>query len=163
MAQQHVFWRQPTALLFTFDSTNFKLKKSRFDNCLSPSSGTSSGCTRSFRRTVSGFYSVLFTAPKPNTGYRNIHPILDFKSLNRFLCVQKLLMQPTRFVIALLRKGKFSAPVEAYFYILHSPDTPMLPTFCCGRPALTVCGTAIWTLFCTLSVHSVLASLLAFL
>lgn len=62
-----------------------------------------------------GFYSNLFTVPKPNRG-----PILDLKSWNNFFCEPKLQMESTRSFFASLRLGGFMASVDMPIYISSS-------------------------------------------
>lgn len=66
-------------LTFLFPVCQFQTKESRFNNHLTPTSGTKSGSTSSYNRSFKGFYSNLF---KIKLG---ICPIFDLKLVNRFL------------------------------------------------------------------------------
>lgn len=65
-----------------------------------------------------GFYSNLFTVPKPDGSVR---PILDLKGLNKFLCVKHFRMESVQTVAAVLQSGEFLASIDLKDAYLHVP------------------------------------------
>lgn len=65
-----------------------------------------------------GFYSNLFTVPKPNG---DVRPILDLKALNKFLRVQSFRMESIRSVVASLQGGELLASIDIKDAYLHVP------------------------------------------
>lgn len=68
-----------------------------------------------------GFYSNLFTVPKPNGGVR---PSLELKDLNQFLTNRSFRMASIRSVVSTLRGGEFPASIDIKDAYLHVPIGP---------------------------------------
>ena len=68
-----------------------------------------------------GFYSRLFTVPKPSGGYR---PILDLSPLNKFLKKVTFKMDSPDSIRGILRRGDWATSLDlkdAYFHVPISP------------------------------------------
>lgn len=101
-----------------------------------------------------GFYSNLFTVPKPNSG---ISSILDLKSLNKLLQNPEFCMKSARWVIALRKEEICGHPISlsACSYL---PTSSALFALHSGRQPFPVCHTALRPIFCSQSVFKGLST-----
>ena len=65
-----------------------------------------------------GFYSRLFLVPKPGNRWR---PVIDLRSLNKFLAIPKFKMETPESIRASLRKGEWVTSIDLTDAYLHAP------------------------------------------
>lgn len=65
-----------------------------------------------------GFYSNLFTVPKPSG---DVRPILDLKVQNRYFSVRPFRMESVRSVVTSLQVGDFQTSIDIRDAYLHVP------------------------------------------